>query len=254
MFRKFNALVIPTATVAAMLLLGTVVIPATAATSGPKILPPAVNKQIGVKWWKWAFSFPRDESPLTDATGERCDKGLQGNNFFLAGVAGPIADPAHTERTCSTPIDHNKKISFPVLNAACLLGDVCEHPGEPVTDIKELKRQVSEQVDAVGTVQAEIDGKSIDLKNARVQSPLFKTSVAKDTPFDQPPDFPIPARQQSDSVCRRLLGNCTTFFAKRRTTQHTLQRNCTSGWWVSGLCSRRNISYNHQISPQKLPH
>lgn len=193
MFRKFNALVIPTAIVAAMLLRGTVVLPATAATTGPKILPPSVNKQIGVKWWKWAFSFPRDESPLTDATGERCDKGLQGKNFFLAGVAGPIADPAHTERTCSTPIDHKEIISFPVLNAACLLGDICEHPGEPVTDIKELKRQVSEQVDAVGTVQAEIDGKSIDLKNARVQSPLFKTSVAKDTPFDQPPDFPIPA-------------------------------------------------------------
>ena len=73
-----------------------------------------------------------------------------------------------------------------------MLGDVCEHPGEPVKDIKELKRQVSEQVDAVGTVQAEIDGKSIDLKNARVQSPLFKVSIVKDNPFDQPPDFPTP--------------------------------------------------------------
>jgi hypothetical protein len=192
MFRKFNALVIPTAILTTLLLTGTIVLPAIAATSGPKILLPSLNKYIGVKWWKWAFSFPRDESPLTDATGERCDKGLQGKSFFLAGVAGPIADPAHTERICSTPIDHNKIITFPVLNAACLLGDVCEHPREPVTDIKELKRQVKEQVDAVGTVEAEVDHKSIDLTKARVQSPLFRVDVAEDNPFDQPPDFPIP--------------------------------------------------------------
>jgi hypothetical protein len=192
MYRKFNALVIPTAILTTMLLMGTIVIPASAAPKGPIILAPSVNKELGVKWWKWAFSFPRDESPLTDATGERCDKGLVGKSFFLAGVAGPIADPAHTDRTCSTPIDHNKIITFPVLNAACLLGDVCAIPKEPVTDINEMKKQVSEQVDAVGTVQAEIDGKKINLDNARVQSPLFKVTVAKDTPFDQPPDFPTP--------------------------------------------------------------
>lgn len=53
-------------------------------------------------------------------------------------------------------------------------------------------REVTEQVDAVeaGTVEAEVDGKSINLDNARVQSPLFKVKVAEDSPFDQPPDFP----------------------------------------------------------------
>lgn len=106
--------------------------------------------------------------------------------------SGPIVDPAHTERTCSTPIDRSKIITFPVLNAACLLGDVCEHPGEPVTDIKEMKRQVTEQVDAVGTVEAEVDHKSIDLAKARVQSTLFRVNMVEDNPFDQPPQFPIP--------------------------------------------------------------
>ena len=192
MFRKLNSIVISSAILTILMLTGTIVMPAIAGTSGPKTLSPSYNKYIGVKWWKWAFSFPSDKSPLTDTTGERCNKGLQGENFFLAGVAGPLVDPAHTERTCSKPIDRNKIITFPVLNAACLLGDICEHPGEPVTDIKELKRQVTEQVDAVGTVEAEVDHKSIDLSDARVQSPLFKVKVAEGNPFDQPPDFPIP--------------------------------------------------------------
>ena len=115
------------------------------------------------------------------------------------------------------------------MNAACLLGDVCEHPGEPVTNIKELKRQVTEQVDAVGTVEAEVDHKSIDLTKARVQSPLFRVNVVEDNPFDQPPEFPTPPGNFLFAFADGYWVSLQPYILRERSHQIHFKGNRTSG-------------------------
>ena len=105
--------------------------------------------------------FNARDSPLTDTTGARCDEGNQGKVFFLAGVAGPVA--ATTERTCT--ISHKQAILFPIINAACTIGDVCATTN-PVTSINQLKKEVSGFVDQAGSISATLDGKPISIKGA----------------------------------------------------------------------------------------
>ena len=57
-----------------------------------------------------------------------------------------------------------------------------------MTDIKQLQQEVSHFIDLVKFKEAILDGQSIDLSHARVQSPLFKTKVAVDNPFGEPPE------------------------------------------------------------------
>lgn len=181
-------------TIASVLLLSVVVLPASASVA-PQQLPPSVIKGLGAKWWQWAFSFPSDESPLTDLTGSRCEKGDQGKVFFLAGIAGPTASSGNpVERTCNVPISQKQAILIPILNAACLITTPCAFPDEPVKDIKEGQRQLKLLVDAVGHVEAVVDDSQIDVTNSRVQTPSFKVNVVEGNPFDAPEiGFPTPA-------------------------------------------------------------
>ncbi len=40
------------------------------------------------RWWQWAGSFEYADSPVSDATGERCGAGQEGPVWFLAGTYG----------------------------------------------------------------------------------------------------------------------------------------------------------------------
>jgi hypothetical protein len=166
------------------LLVFTAYVPSFAASKAPQALPSSAIKALSAKWWQWAFSFPTATSPLSDTTGARCDKGDVGKVFYLAGTAGLSSGTA--ERNCT--ISSKQLILFPVANGACLLGHPCLSP--TVTDIKQLKQEVLHFVDLVKIKEAEasLDGQSIDLSHARVQSPLFKTKVAVDNPFGEPPE------------------------------------------------------------------
>src|SRR5687768_8585750 len=52
--------------------------------------------ELTVQWWQWILSYPVDENPGTDTTGEDCSKGDFGDTFFLAGTFGGKA-----ERECT---------------------------------------------------------------------------------------------------------------------------------------------------------
>ena len=147
-------------------------------------LPSSAIKGLSAKWWQWAFSFPTDKSPLSDTTGERCNEGDVGKVFFLAGTAGPIS----STQTRDCTISHSDAILVPIANAACIISHVCA-TDKPVTDIKELKKQVSSQANLVTLAEATItiDGNDVKLNPQRVQSPLFKTSVVPNNPFNEPP-------------------------------------------------------------------
>jgi hypothetical protein len=61
-------------------------------------------------WWQWAASFDRDESPITDETGELCHLKQSGPVWFLAGTYGT----KRTIRMCKVPKD--KYLFFPLIN------------------------------------------------------------------------------------------------------------------------------------------
>jgi hypothetical protein len=188
---KSSSTVLQTAMVTSILVIALIVSPVSAGAS-PKQGPISAVKGLGVKWWQWAFSFSSNDSPLTDATGARCDKGDLGGVFFLAGVAGPINTGEPVERTCNVPISKSQFILFPILNGACLLTTPCANANEPVNNIKEMQNQLKGLVDGVRETKAFVDGVQLDTSNSRVQSKVFEVKVADNSPFDQPPDFPTP--------------------------------------------------------------
>jgi hypothetical protein len=63
-----------------------------------------------VRWWQWASSFERADSPVADLTGEKCAAGQQGAVWFLAGVYGS----APVMRRCQVPA--GKYLFFPIVN------------------------------------------------------------------------------------------------------------------------------------------
>ncbi len=117
---------------------------------------------LAARWWQWALSFPVDENPLTDTTGEQCSKGDFGDIFFLAGTEGGKA-----ERECT--ITEGQDILIPIYN---------------VINIKTL----DEETEASLLAQAEeilaqqrnlkliIDGEKVrDLESYKVTNPTFFT-------------------------------------------------------------------------------
>jgi hypothetical protein len=70
------------------------------------------SPELTVQWWQWIMSFPVDENPGTDTTGEDCSKGDFGDIFFLAGTFGGKA-----ERECT--ITEGQDILIPIVNTIC---------------------------------------------------------------------------------------------------------------------------------------
>jgi hypothetical protein len=68
------------------------------------------SPELTAEWWQWALSFPVDENPILDTTGEDCSKGdVSDDVFFLAGTAG-----GKVERECT--ISEGQAILIPIVN------------------------------------------------------------------------------------------------------------------------------------------
>lgn len=63
-------------------------------------------------WWQWAFSLPKNHSPLYDKTGANCALGQHGDVWFLAGNAGGKAT-----RHCTIPA--GAQLFIPLINVGC---------------------------------------------------------------------------------------------------------------------------------------
>ena len=153
-------------------LLFTVAIPLafgqTDSKKGPEVFPPDSRPygltygEWSAKWWQWALPIPADKNPINDKTGQYCDLNQSGPVWFLAGTSGFPA-----ERTCTIP--EGKAILFPVVNGQ---GSYVENP--LIKTESELRALGKSAIDQVTLVEATVDGVKLDdLKNYRVQSPLF---------------------------------------------------------------------------------
>jgi hypothetical protein len=129
-----------------------------------------------VAWWQWAVSFPLDESPVTDPTGDLADLGQSGPVWFLAGTFGGSA-----ERTVTVP--SGKALFFPLVN---IMGAFIPEPGEEPPTEEEL-REILDFFFGLGyTIECTIDGVALtDLDDYRAQTGLFSASVPENGLFPE---------------------------------------------------------------------
>ena len=98
--------------------------------------------ELTVQWWQWIMSFPVDENPGTDTTGEDCSKGDFGDTFFLAGIFGGKA-----ERECR--ITEGQDILIPIVNTICatISGETVESLLAQCAEITEQTRNLKLIID-----------------------------------------------------------------------------------------------------------
>lgn len=98
------------------------------------------------RWWEWAGSFDRDESPVADRTGALCGSRQSGQVWFLAGTYGT----QRTIRTCRVPKD--KYLFFPLINYV-----VARSPGGN-SSCEQVKGTAARMTEGVSALVLEIDG------------------------------------------------------------------------------------------------
>ncbi|MEU6787229.1 signal protein [Nonomuraea angiospora] len=72
----------------------------------------ATSENIQGRWWTWAASEEESTNPVTDTTGEFCDRNQPDDVWFLAGTFGGTF-----KRTCKVPA--GRPVVFPLVNQIC---------------------------------------------------------------------------------------------------------------------------------------
>ncbi|MBV9179570.1 MAG: hypothetical protein JO327_12115 [Nitrososphaeraceae archaeon] len=128
------------------------------------------------KWWQWALSIPKSNSPFSDKTGQNCGLNQNGPVWFLAGTTG-----GSQERTCTIPA--GKAILFPIVNNEC---STAEYPADKTESA--LRSCATGFIDHTTTLQTSVDGINLNnLKQYRIQSPLFNFIFPKDNIYGVAP-------------------------------------------------------------------
>jgi hypothetical protein len=74
------------------------------------IQPEKASPELANQWWQWAMASPRESSPVSDRTGDRCADGQTGDIWFLAGGYGS----SKITRKCKVPA--GRTLFFPLIN------------------------------------------------------------------------------------------------------------------------------------------
>jgi hypothetical protein len=152
----------------------------TAAAAAFAVLSPeTVAQQTGktypehaAAFWTWALSQPTPTNPLIDTTGENCDAGQSGPNWYLAGAfAGSTVI-----RSCTVPA--GKNLVLPVFNFLA-----AAFPTDPPKqrEVDYLRRGVKAAEHA--KVELEIDGVSVALDGFFEESEVFHVTLPEDNIF-----------------------------------------------------------------------
>ena len=128
------------------------------------------------KWWKWAYSVPKNINPAYDDTGKYCSEGQSGPVWFLtSSYKHPV------DRFCSIP--SGKSILLTMLNSECSFAELPNFKTE-----NQLRQCAKQMQDSVVRLQASINGANISaLEKFRIQSPLFNFTVHKNNILGLPP-------------------------------------------------------------------
>jgi hypothetical protein len=144
---------------------------ASAQNNNPPVAPPDSRPQgltygqWAAKWWQWAYSIPRDQSPFYDQTGERCGIKQTGPVWFLVGTFG-----GSVVRQCTIPT--GVSLFFPILNTECSVAG-----GDGKTE-QDLRNCAKTQIDRATNLEVSVDGVRLqDLQKYRAQSQLYNISL-----------------------------------------------------------------------------
>jgi hypothetical protein len=155
-------------------------IAATAAAASFQVFAPTVvaaetgstYPEHAAAFWIWALSQPTATNPITDTTGENCDVGQSGPNWYLAGAfaGAPVA------RSCSVPA--GKNLVLPVFNFLA-----AAFPTDPAKqrEVDYLRRAARAAEHA--KVELEIDGEPVSLEGFFEESEVFSVTLPEDNIF-----------------------------------------------------------------------
>lgn len=119
------------------------------------------SPELANQWWQWAMASPKQSSPVSDLTGERCTDGQQGDVWFLAGGYGSTK----IRRKCVVPA--GKTLFFPLINIVYWPTPY----GTETFTCGRAKELAALNNDAAIDVFAEIDGQAVKhLKQYRLAS------------------------------------------------------------------------------------
>jgi len=177
--------------VVAVVLFGTVTAFA-AQNPNPGVLPPQSHPhghtygEWSNAWWQWALSIPTPVNPLLDTTGSNCGEGQSGQVWFLAGtrLGGSAV------RSCTIPT--GRALFFPIVNAEA---DITDCPTFLNLNADELRVFINDFIDSVTTLEAQVDGVSIqDLQKsyrAGPDNPAFSITLPSNN-IDSPSPGCVP--------------------------------------------------------------
>lgn len=125
---------------------------------------------LAIQWWKWAYSFPKQNNPILDVDGRYCDVGQKGNVWMLAGSAETIS----YNRECTIPKD--KVIFFPIFNSAC---SFIEFPNLKTKEdlINCAKSAQDKALDLKATLN------NTELPHVRVAADVFNFTLPNESPL-----------------------------------------------------------------------
>jgi hypothetical protein len=128
------------------------------------------------KWWRWAFSIPKYQNPITDKTGEYCGKGQDGPVWYLAGTT---ENTFHAKRSCVIP--RRKSILFPIIISQFSRSE------KPTMTDRELVRYTAKDIDQASFLEVIVDDLQLtDLSKFRVQS-FFNLDLVEGNIWDIQP-------------------------------------------------------------------
>jgi len=143
-------------------------------SANPGVLPSHANafgKSYGewsAEWWKWTFSLPVDQHPLSDTAD--CSEGQSGKVWFLGGTYTTLEEDGvvtgTADRECTVPV--GKALFFPIVNAAA------DSTDDPDATEKDLREWANDAADHMQDLEVVIDGTPVEhLGLFRAESPLF---------------------------------------------------------------------------------
>ncbi len=109
-------------------------------------VPAGQAASLGVAWWVWALTAPRDHDPVKDLTGADCAAQQPREAFFLAGT---YLDGVAIHRTCTVPV--GRAVFFPVVNVRALGQDAASCARTMTSSVNDMNA-------ALTTVRVTLDG------------------------------------------------------------------------------------------------
>ncbi len=147
-----------------------------AALAGAEPFPPGATvhgknpEEWVVEWTRWAFSYPRERSPLLDASGEHCGFNQSGDVFFLAGHPSIQSSSLDVRRDCKAPA--GRELFFPILYQFTAGSKDGAIPCEPSCS------EAEKSMDRISILRCSVDGKTVrDLQSRRTSSACFEVRL-----------------------------------------------------------------------------